>query len=451
VNQHLRLPHLGAQSSSGEDDPRRDITIGAAVVAAFLVLFLGWGSTARLDAAAVAPGQVTVTGHRQTLQHREGGIVSAIHVAEGQHVAQGQVLIELAGAEVKATEQALSAQAIHLQAARARLQAEQLGLPSIQWPADFATLRGLDQQVAQQAMAIQQTQFVAHARALQAQKNVLGQKSAEIGQLVRGYQSQIAAADRQQSLLGDELKGMQSLADRGFAPMNKVRELQRYQAQISGQRGQYEATIAQSREQAGEDRLQILQVAQADSEKVASDLHDVETDLAEVRPKLDAAKDQLARSEIRSPVAGTVVGLSVFTVGGVIAPGQRLLDVVPDEAPLLIEARVSPNDVQDLRTGQLAEVKFPSLHDRGLPILNGRLLNVSADSLSDQRTGARYYTAEVSVPVQELNAIERKRTEDFALRPGMPVEVVVPLHKRTALQFLLEPLVDALWNSFREQ
>jgi HlyD family secretion protein len=445
---HLARP---VQSQSGEDDPRNDVVLGGAVVAAFLVLFLGWGSIARLDAAAVAPGQIAVTGHRQTLQHREGGVVGAIHVSEGQHVAQGQVLIELAGADVRATEEALAGQAIQLEAAKARLQAEQLGLPGIQWPADFATLTGADLRQAQQAMALQQAQFVDHARVLSTQKRVLGQKSAEITQLVHGYQGQIAAADKQQALIGEELNGLKSLADRGFAPMNRVRELQRSQAQIGGERGQYESTIAQSQEQAGEDRLQILQVDQTDREKVSSDLHDVETSLADVLPKLGAAKDQLARAEIRAPVAGTVVGLSVFTVGGVVAPGARVLDIVPDKAPLLIEARVSPSDVQELREGQVAEVKFPSLHDRSLPILSGRLLNVSADTLSDERTGARYYTAEVSVPVRELSAIERRRSANFALRPGMPVEVVVPLRKRTALQFLLEPLTDVLWNSFRER
>jgi HlyD family secretion protein len=420
------------------------------VAVAFLALFVGWGSIAHLDAAAVAAGQVAVTGHRQTLQHREGGVVGALHVAEGQHVRQGQVLIELAGADVRASEQALAGQAIQLEAARARLQAEQLGLAAIQWPADFATLAGEEQPAARQAMALQQAQFADHARVLATEKRVLGQKSAEIGHLVSGYQSQIAAADRQQALIGDELKGMQSLANRGYAPMNRVRELQRTQAQISGERGQYESTIAQSRAQAGEDRLQILQVDQTDREKISSELHDVETSLADILPKLNAARDQVARAEIRAPVAGTVVGLSVFTVGGVVAPGARLMDLVPDKAPLLIEAQVSPSDVQELKAGQLAEVKFPSLHDRSLPILNGRLLNVSADSLSDERTGSRYYVAQVSVPMAELMRIERRRNANFELRPGMPVQVVVPLRRRTALQFLLEPLTDALGNAFRE-
>jgi len=433
------------------DDPRREIRIGGAVAGAFLFLFLGWGSIARLDSAVAAPGEVTVYGHRQTVQHRDGGVITAIHVTEAQHVKAGDVLIELAGAESQADEQSLAAQVIALEARRARLQAEQLGQAAIAWPAEYASLTGADLVQARQAQAIQQAQYDAHAAALATQKSVLSQKTSELGELIRGYQSEIASSDRQQKLLGDELKGIQSLAARGFAPLNRVRELQRNQAQIAGQRGQYLASVAQSRQEARETQLEIMQVDKTDGDKIASELSEVETALNDALPKLSAAKDKLAHAQIRAPATGSVVGLSVFTVGGVVQPGQRLMDVVPDKAPLLIEARISPNDAQGLRPGQKAEVRFPSLHDRGLPILNGEVASVSADSLADEKTGTRYFTAEVKVPLAQLSAFERARSPGFELRPGLPAQVLVPLHKRTALQYLLEPFSNALWGSFREQ
>jgi HlyD family secretion protein len=145
------------------------------------------------------------------------------------------------------------------------------------------------------------------------------------------------------------------------------------------------------------------------------------------------------------------VGLTVFTVGGVIAPGQKLMDIVPDKAPLLIEARVSPNDADDLSVGQLTHVRFDSLHERSLPALAGRLTRLSADSFTDERTGESFFTAEVTIPLDQLQLIKDRRGEDFALRAGMPVQVLVPLRKRTALQYAFEPLTQGMWRSFREQ
>jgi HlyD family secretion protein len=432
------------------DDPHREVGFGALVAGAFFVLFLGWASVARLDAASSAPGEITVSGHRQTIQHRDGGVISGLYVKEAQRVNAGDVLVRLSGPEVEANERALASQVIGLQARRARLQAEQLEQKAIQWPASFAGLTGQDQAEVTKAEGIEQAEFRTHASAVDAQKRVLAQRTAELGEQIHGYQRQIASADQQQELLGQELTGIQSLAARGFAPLNKVRELQRNQAQISGQRGQYAATIAQTQQQAGETRLQILQVEKSDQQQVANDLHDTESQLSDAAPKWEAAKDQLAKTQIRAPVSGTVVGLSVFTVGGVITPGQKLMDIVPDKAPLLVEARLSPNDADDVHAGETAEVRFLAVHDRSLPLLNGTVTKVSADSFTDEKTGARYYTVEVSVPLSQLNQLEKQRDKSFELKPGLPVQVMIPLRKRTALQYLMEPLTDAVWRSFRE-
>lgn len=433
------------------ENPRADILLGAAVAVGFFVVFLGWAAFAPLDAAATAAGEVIVSGHRQTVQHREGGVIGAINVHEGQHVAAGQVLVELAAADVRETERAIAARVIGLQAQRARLKAELAGAPAIAWPEELAALGEADRPLVVEAIKLQQSEFAARSTALKAQERVLHQRTAELAQQIEGYNRQIAASKRQESLIQDELVGLRSLAERGLAPQNRVRAVERAEAQVSGARGQYEATVAQSEQQAGETRLQIIQAEKDFKEKASADLRDTEFALSEALPKLKIARDQLDRIQIKAPASGAVVGLSVFTPGGVIAPGQRLMDVVPDRAPLLVDAKVSPADADDVHIGQVAEVRFVSIHDRALPIIKGSVTKLSADSLVDEKTGIRYFTVEVAVPMGELARIERRRDRSFTVKPGLPVQVLIPTHRRTALQYMVEPLGDIIWRSFRER
>jgi HlyD family secretion protein len=182
----------------------------------------------------------------------------------------------------------------------------------------------------------------------------------------------------------------------------------------------------------------------------AGELRDVVASLNDVLPKLRAAREQLARTEIRSPATGTVVGLTVFTPGGVIAAGEKLMDVVPDRMPLAIEARISPNDADDIQVGQLAFVRFDALHERTLPPLEGHVTRLSADVFTDEKTGTSFYTAEISIPHEALTAIRDVRGAKFEFRSGMPVSVQMPLRRRTALQYALEPLTAATRDSFSE-
>jgi HlyD family secretion protein len=252
-------------------------------------------------------------------------------------------------------------------------------------------------------------------------------------------------------LIGEELQGVKSLAAEGFAPLTRVRSLERNQAELTGQRGQYAASVAQAQEQSGEARLQSLELDKQRAEDISSQLRDVAFQLNEAVPKLSAAKDQLARDQVRAPVDGVVVGLSVFTVGGVISPGQKLMDIVPDHAALVIDARLAPSDADEIHVGQDVEVKFPSLHDRTIPVLKGTLSKLSADSFADEKTGARYFEAEATVPEETLNRLKTADGGRFELKPGLPAEVLIPLRRRTALQYLFEPLTEAVWRSFREK
>ena len=438
------------QAPAVEDDPKREIRLGVAIAALFFIGFLGWAAFAPLDAAAYAPGRLVVSGQRQTVQHREGGVVGELLVKEGSQVQRGQVLIRLAGADVRAQERAMSAQAIGLLAQRARLYAEQSGSGTITTPREFASLPPEDRPAAAEALRIQQGQLRTRAAVLNAQRGALGERRGQAVNQGQGYGQQLVAINEQLRLINDEISGMREAAAKGFVSQNRLRALERAKADLEGQRGQISATIQQSRGQASETQLQSLEAQSNYFERVATELRDVEVNLNDVLPKLAAARDQLARTEIRAPVAGTVVGLSIFTRGGVIQPGQKLMDIVPQLAPLTVEARVSVADGDDVRPGQDAFVRFETLHERSLPALDGRVTRISADALTDEENGTSFYTAEINVPLSELKKIEELRGSD-ALRAGIPVTVTINLRHRTALQYALEPLTASLNRSFGEQ
>lgn len=433
-----------------DDRPFREIRGGLIVVGAFFVVFVGWASFVRLDAAASMSGQVAVAGHRQTLQHRDGGIIGAMHVREGQHVRAGDVLIELAAAEVGANEASLSAQVLSLQAQRARLEAERDGSRAIARPPEWVSLSPDEMKVADAALNAQQKQLYVRAASASTQKSVLRQRQAQINAQIQGYSQQVSANDQQHALIEEQLNSTMRLARQGFASANTVRALQRNAADLGGARGQYAASVAASRQQIGETQFQIIQVDRQKMEDVASQYRDVVFQLNDLLPKLQAAKDELAHTTIRAPVSGMVVGLSVFSVGAVIAPGQKLMDIVPDKAPLVIEAQVQPTDADDLSVGQTAEVKFEAFRQRDLPIVTGKVTEISADSFMDEKTSKRYYSAEITISPAELAKLKSHAGQEQGLKPGLPVQVLVPLRKRTALQYLLEPLNEAVWRAFRE-
>ncbi|MEO6311108.1 MAG: HlyD family type I secretion periplasmic adaptor subunit [Sphingomicrobium sp.] len=431
------------------DSPENEIRFGAIVAVIFFILFLGWAAFAHLDAAAQAPGRLVVSGQRQTVQHREGGVISEILVKEGSFVQRGQALIRLAGADVRAQERALSAQAIGLLAQRSRLYAEQSGRGAVTPPPEFAQLPPEDRQAAAEALRIQQNQLRTRAAVLSAQRGAFGQRGYQANSQGQGYSRQIASVEEQIRLINDELTGMREAASKGFVSQNRIRALERAKAELEGQRGQYSATVAQTQGQASESRLQSLEAQNTYFERVATELREVEASLSDVLPKLSAARDQLARTEIRAPATGTVVGLAVFTPGGVIEPGAKVMDIVPTHVPLKVEARISPQDGDDVRAGQLAYVRFETLHERALPALRGKVTRLSADVFTDERTGISYYTAEIDVPPSEIKQIAALRGTD-ALRAGLPVSVTVPLRKRTALQYAFEPIMASVRRSFHE-
>ena len=437
------------EESGSASNPDGDIRVGIILLILFFVVFLGWAALAPLDAAAIAPGRLVVVGQRQLVQHPTGGVVADIFVREGAKVQLGDVLIRLSAAETRGQERALAGQAISLLAQRARLQAEQEGRSTITPPPEFYGLTGQDRVDADRALLIQASQIRTRSAVLSSQQRVLGAQASQATSQGRGYTQRAGSIEEQIRLLDEELSSLKEVAAQGFVSLSRVRALERAKADLQGQLAQDRATAAASSSQVGQSRLEILQATSTYQERVASELRDINNSLADVLPKWEAARDQLNRTEIRAPATGTVVGLTVFTPGGVISAGEKLMAIVPDKMPLTIEARVSPNDADDLHAGQRAFVRFYTLHDRSLPAMEGTVTRVSADVFTDDRTGESYYTASVEVPLSELREIEALHGQG-AIKAGMPVSIEIPLRKRTALQYAFEPLASAIEHAFKE-
>ncbi len=437
--------HAFAELSS----PKGEIRKGLMIAGAFFIGFLGWAAATPLDAGAVAQGVVAVSGNRQSVQHRDGGIVTALNVTEGQLVQKGDLLITISASDLVASERGMAAEVVNLLALRERLRAERDGSDTVRTPADYAALVPADAALAKEAMRGQRLLHAARRTAIGSEKGVIGQQIEQYNAQIGGFQHQIKSNLEQQRLIKEELDGLRGLQERGFVAINRIREMERGAAQLDGGYGSYTSEIARSSEAIGEARMQIVSLNSKVLESAATQLRDVQVRLDDLQPKLLATREQLKRAMIRATATGRVVGLKAHTVGGVVAAGETLMEIVPLNRALVIDAKASPNDADDLKVGMETQVRFSALHERTIPVLHGKISKVSADSFEDERSGMRHFMIEVMVPPSELSKIRQARG-DIGLRVGLPAEVVVPMRKRTALSYLTEPLTQMLWLAGRE-
>jgi HlyD family type I secretion membrane fusion protein len=451
MNAHVidRLSLPAKLRSEFDETPRREFRSGSMVAGLFFVGLLGGAALIPLDAGAYAEGVVAVSGHRQAVQHRDGGIVTDIMVAEGQQVQKGGVLLKVSASELVAMERGMTGEVIALLATRARLIAEQSGASSVQQPEEFASFGGADGEIARISLEGQRQLFNARRNSLAVERDVLNQRMRQHSEQIGGYSHQMAANKVQQSLIADEIGGLRELLPKGYVSLTRLRAMERTASELNGSHGAYRAEVARAAEARGEARLQIVALDKERIMEVSTQLRDVQVKLDELQPKLVALREQLGRSIVRAPASGRVVGLNVFTEGGVVAAGDKLMEIVPQDRQLIIDGKVSPTDADDLKPGMATQVRFSGLHERNLPILKGQITKVSADSFEDERTGTRFFKIEVSVSPEQLNLIRQVRP-DGGLRAGLPAEVLVPLRKRSALSYLVEPVTQSLWKAGRE-
>lgn len=431
------------------DSAMPELRTGAMVAGIFFLGLLGWAALIPLDAGAIAEGVVAVSGNRQAVQHRDGGVVTKLNVVEGQAVDQGDILIQLSAMELVAQERGMAGETIALLAQRARLQAERANLSAMAAPAELKSLSAEDRALADEAVLGQRMLFDARRKSIQTQRSVLDQRIRQHLQQITGFQHQMRSNEVQQGLISDQLEGLRKLVPDGFVSLNRVRDMEREAAELDGQEGVHIADVARLTEAIGETQMQIVSLDRDRMEEVVTQLREVQVRLDELQPKLAAAREQIARATVRAPATGTVVGLTVFTKGGVVGAGETLMEIVPKDRVLVVEAKAAPTDADDLVIGMETQIRFSALQEKNIPILTGKISKVSADSFEDERTGLRYFEIEVMVPSEELAKLREIRA-DGGLRAGLPAEVMVPLRKRTALAYLLEPLSNSFWKAGRE-
>ena len=423
---------------------RNSVLAGALIIVLFFGGLGGWAAVAPLAGAALAPGVVSPEGSRRIVQHLEGGIIGEILVEDGNHVAAGDPLVVLDDTQARAAAQMLMTEYQHLSATFVRLSAEQAGADTLTFP------EKLVEQVAQSdnsdILAAEQSLFGSRLESRRAQQNVLRQRIAQLHEQIVGLTDQIDAQTTQLTLIGDEIKGIEWLVKKGLAPRPRLLALQRNQAQIAGEMAQNQAAIAQAEQAIGGANLEIIGIDARHLDQVAAQLIGVQSELSSVGERHRAAEDILTRTIIDAPVAGTVVDLRFHTAGGVIAGGAPVLDIVPVNEDLVIEARVSPLDIDSVHQGLPAQIHLSAYRQRILPRIEGVVQQISADRLIDPVTGEPYFLAEVQVNRDELANLG----PDVELLPGMPAEVMIMTTPRTAMDYFLGPVVDSFRRSFRE-
>jgi HlyD family type I secretion membrane fusion protein len=425
-------------------NPSRMIGKGAIVVIVFVVGFLGWASFAQLESAINAPGVIVVESHRKTIQHLEGGIVKEVLVAEGDTVTAGQPLLRLEETQAESNYNLLQDQANGLMAQEARLVAERDGQKAIAFPPELLAQRN-DPKVAQM-LGAEENSFLTRRNALNKQIDILLQRNDENGRQIAGLQSQQDAVEKQNGLIQQEASGVEDLYQKGLSTLPRVLALRRQAADLGGQRGQIVERIAQIELNSEENNLQMTSLRNQQLTTVANDLKDVQTKKFDVLARLNSAKDVMTRLALIAPVAGKVVNLAIHTKGAVIRPGDTVMELVPEEDQLDIEAHVRPDDADTIVPGMEAHVSFNAYKQRRLPQITGMVETVSADRLVDQRTGQPYFNVVVTVDRTVL-----KDYKDVRLIPGLPVDVAVATGTRTMMDYFLAPIMDVIDKGMRER
>ncbi|RUV41329.1 MAG: HlyD family type I secretion periplasmic adaptor subunit [Mesorhizobium sp.] len=410
------------------------------------IVFVGgvavWSSVALLASAVVADGVVSPEGYRKTVQHLEGGIIGAIHVKEGDKVGVGEVLISLKTTEAQGRYDELQGRYIRLLATEARLVAELAGQNRVAFPKE---LTSIDSELGRNVVAEEQALLDSRLATRDGRTQILNKRIAQIEEQSAGSRDVIAAETEQLRLIDQEIASAQELYKKGLERLPRILALLRSQADIRANQASNRAQVARNDQQIGETQFQLLNLRQQDSESANEDLAKVRTDLAELRSQLPSRQDVLARTDIVAPIAGTVMNFRVTTESGVIASGQPLLDIVPNEPNLVIDSRIKTTDIDVVHPDMPARVVLTAYPSRHLPQIHGLLTSVSADRLTDEKTGEPYFLAKVKVDAADLEELH-----DVRLSPGMPAEVMILTGEHTLLDYMLAPVEASLTRSFRE-
>jgi HlyD family secretion protein len=404
----------------------------------------GWAATVQISGALIAQGSIVVDQNVQKVQHPTGGIVGELRVRDGDRVKAGDILVRLDETVMRANLAIITKGLNELSARKARLEAERDGAETITVPP--ALLAQVDDADAVSAVSSERKLFQLRRAERLGQKAQLQQRMRQLNEEIGGIEAQQSAKAQEMTLIERELAGVRDLYARNLVQLTRLTQLEREVARLGGERAQLVAGAAQAKGKIAEINLQILQIDQNLSSEVAKELRDIDGKIGEFVERKVTAEDQLRRTDIRAPQAGVVFQSAVHTIGGVITAGDPIMLIVPDADKLQVEAKVNPQDIDQLQIGQRAVLRFSAFNSRTTPEVDGEVTRVSADTSTDQRTGQSYYTIRIALPPETVTQLG-----DVRLLPGMPVEAFVQTGERTVISYLMKPLRDQFMRAFRER
>lgn len=420
----------------------RHVMFGTVVISILFLAVGGWGATAELSGAVIAPGTIVVDKNLKKLQHRDGGIVKKIHVRNGDRVEAGQVLVELDSTQIDAELGIVRAQMTELTARKARLTAEVNGDAEIDFPDGFVETSKQTRQVALGEKSL----FTRNRANIKSQQEQLELQIQQLDEEIAGIEAQQKSKDVQLKLIDKEIEQVNFLLKKKLTSLSRYYSMLREAERLRGELGGLSAQKARAKGRISEIRIQILSTDQNAQLQAQKEVRTVEAKLAELFERNIAAEDRHKRAKLHAPQSGIVHELALHTVGGVVTAAETMLVIVPNDEKLMIEARFAPADIDQVVVGRMVELRFSAFNQAETPELEGRVVHVSADVSTDERSSQQYYLGRVEISPSSWGYLKKLK-----LLPGMPVEVFVSTGARTALSYLLKPVTDQVHRTFREE
>lgn len=447
------FPYLAASTQLDNAEEIKEVTESIApiskwgmIITAFVTgFFILWAGLAPLESASIATGSVVLHENRKTIQHLEGGIISEILVKEGDVVTQGQPLMTLNATSATAQQQLLLGQLRNALATEARLLAERDDLTEVNFDSIYEA--GLANNKTEEVIASQKRLFETRRATIIGQVDILQERIMQYNDQIEGLSAQITEVKAQSALIGEEVKTVSHLLDKGLEQKPRLLALKRKQSELKGQAAQFISEIATIQGSISEVQLQMINVQNEYLKEVMTELKDVQQQVSDLREKLLASGDVLERTIIVAPQSGKITGLQFHTLGGVIAPGAQIMDIVPQNDKLIVEARVKPEDIDIVREGLEAKVMLSAYKSRFVPRLNGEVIYLSADKFTDEQTGQHYFLARIEINEEEIDNL----AANVELYPGMPAESFIKTGESTFLNYLASPIIDSFRRSFKER
>lgn len=415
------------------------LKFGLSVIIVVFVLFGGWAAFAPLDGAAVAVAKVSADLNKKTLQHLEGGVIESIYVKDGDHVQKGDLLLKLSEVQTHAQLNIINAQYQDTLALHARLLAQRDDLPRINFPVELH-----NQSITQEQKNI----FYQTKERLEDERNITKKRIEQIKSQIEGLESVIIARSAKLRSIKDEIDEWQELYEQRLVDKIKIRELTRERDQLEGDIAQTNSEIAKLHESISELQTQQLLSEKEHMSNVLEKLVEAKSILADLSSKITALEDTVRRTSIIAPIDGTVVGLSLHTVGGVVTPSTEILQIVPEGSKLIVVARVAISDIDKVKVGLYSDIRFSAFNIQKAHVVEGIVTHVSADSFLDEQSGEYYYEAKIEVTPKGEEQLEEY---GFNLVAGMPAEAMILIEERTLLGYLVKPLTDMMGRGFNEE